>query len=125
MVDSADSLELPSEAFRSILMEFIEQRLKTKQFEMNINLAAKNGDNFVGIVQRVFYSKKSSVASHSNENSSVIYKMAPTNDARREQFFSRTFFLREIHAYNEVKIDSIVSQVKILRESEKNQHIFQ
>lgn len=100
MVDTSDLSELSSEAFRSILMEFIEQRLHTKDFRVNINSAAKKGDNFIGVVQRISYNKNSS-----NVKSFLIFKTAPINNvARREQFFLRKFFLREIHAYNEVKM---------------------
>lgn len=100
MIDTADLSELSSKAFRLLLNDFIEQRLQTKDFEVNINSATKKGDNFIGVVQRVSYKKNSS-----NVRSFLIFKTAPTNEARRQQFFSRKFFLREIHAYNEVKMN--------------------
>lgn len=108
MIDSAELSELSSEAFRSLLMDFIEQRLQTKDFKININSAAKKGDNFIGVVQRVSFSKSSS-----NLKSFLIFKMAPTNEARRELLHSRKFFIREIHAYNEVKLNILVRKKSI------------
>lgn len=111
MIDSssADLSELTSEAFRSLLMEFIEKRLETKDFEVNINSAAKKGDNFIGVVQRISFNKKSS-----NVKSFFIFKTAPTNEARRKQFLVQKLFLREIRAYNKVNINVIKKHICLL-----------
>lgn len=110
MVGSADLTQLSNDTFRSLLMEFIEQRLQTKDFEVNINAAAKNGDNFIGIVQRVTYNKTAENGQNDGEidRMKLILKTAPTNVARREAFMSRACFLREIHLYDEVSDLSIL-----------------
>lgn len=104
MVESNLS-EISSESVRSILNETIEKRLKTKNFEINVNAATKQGDNFIGIVQRVTFNKIADSKDQNGDNhkSLLILKTAPTNLARREGFFSRPCFLREIYLYNEVK----------------------
>lgn len=109
MVDS-DLSEISSESARSALIETIENQLKTKDFEYTLNSAAKGGDNFIGIVQRVTYNK---IAEHGQndddiDRSKLILKTAPTNEARREAFFSRICFLREIYLYDEVSDISVL-----------------
>lgn len=109
MVDS-DLSEISSESVRSVLIETIENQLKTKDFEYTLNSAAKGGDNFIGIVQRVTYNRTAENGQSDDEinRSKLILKTAPTNEARREAFFSRICFLREIYLYDEVSDISIL-----------------
>lgn len=92
-------MEILSEVIRSALNKTIENKLKSNKFLINVSLASKAGEtNFVGIVHRV------SFKSEGGENDDkLILKVAPQNAARRIQFHSRPFFLREIRIYNEVK----------------------
>lgn len=98
MVES-DLSEIPNETVRSALIETIETQLKTKHFELKLNSASKQGDNFIGIVQRVTFNGQSD---DKTNKSALILKTAPTNMARREAFMSRPCFLREIYLYDEV-----------------------
>lgn len=103
MVES-DLTEISSESVRSALIKTIENQLKTSDFEYKLNSAAKGGDNFIGIVQRVTYNKKAENGQNDGEidRSKLILKTAPTNVARRKAFSSRIAFVREIYLYNDV-----------------------
>lgn len=103
MVDS-DLLEISSESVRLALIETIEHQLKTKNVEYKLNSATKGGDNFIGIVQRVTYNKTAENGQTEDEidRLKLILKTAPTDVARREAFYSRVCFLREIYLYDEV-----------------------
>ena len=93
-----DFSEISSESIRSALCETIENQLKSKDYQINVSLASKVGEtNFVGIVYRVSFQKDGE-----EKHDQIIVKVAPQNAARRIQFKSREFFLREIHMYNEV-----------------------
>lgn len=59
------------------------------------------GDNFVGMIYRILY-KDANETSDKNQ-SSLILKIAPTDEFRREKQKLRELFLREISIYDEVK----------------------
>lgn len=93
-----DSSEISSELIRSALCETIENEVNSKDYHLNVSFASKAGEtNFVGIVYRVAFRKDGE-----EKHDQIIVKVAPQNAARRIQFNSRAFFLREIHMYNEV-----------------------
>lgn len=105
MIDSVIS----SEAIRSALREIGEEHMETKEFDIDLKSASKQGDNFIGIVHRVTYKRKDDEGqSHHQEKIlgknelAIILKVAPTNLARREAFGSRKFFLREMYVYNDL-----------------------
>lgn len=93
-----DLSEIACDSIRSILLETIAQHLGTKNCRIKLDAASKQGDNFIGIVQRVTYNTV-----EEDTYRMLILKTAPTNPARRQRFFSRPCFLREIYLYNEVK----------------------
>lgn len=95
-----DLSTIPSDVVKSVLIETIENKLKTKNFKIKLNPASKLGDNYIGIVHQVQYTEKND----ENQRSSMILKIAPTNLARREHFFVRPYFLREIYIYDKVSI---------------------
>lgn len=96
-----DLSTIPSDAVKSVLIETIENILKTKNFKIKLNPASKRGDNYIGIVHQVKYVEKND----KSQKSSIILKIAPTNLARREHFFVRPYFLREIYIYDTVSSD--------------------
>lgn len=109
MVDSGLS-QLPSDVIRSGLNELFSERLQTENFKVCIESGSKNGDNFIGVVYRVIGEKiPSDDANKSGKGAGakklkIILKVAPQSLSRRERFFSRPCFLREIFIYNEVII---------------------
>lgn len=96
-----DLFDIPSDAVKSVVIETIENILKTKNFNINLNPASKRGDNYIGIVHQVKYTANND----ESQTSSLILKSAPTNRARREYFFVRPYFLREIYTYTKVSCD--------------------
>lgn len=92
---------ISSDAVKMVLIETIENILKTKNFKIKLNPASKRGDNFIGVVHQVQYTEKND----ESQKSSMILKIAPTNLARREHFFVKPYFLREIYIYDTVSND--------------------
>lgn len=99
-----DMPEISSNLIRMAVLETVENQLESKNIKINISSASQAGDNnFVGVVYRISFSKDDS-ENGKNPISKLILKVAPESLARREQFFSRPCFLREIYLYNEVNI---------------------
>lgn len=100
-----DDVEV-SEMVKKHLNQVLSKELGTEMIDINIEAGTKKGDNFVGIVYRVSgkLSRYISNGEVSNKKSSInlILKMAPTSQARREQFYARVCFLREIKMYDEI-----------------------
>lgn len=97
----ADSrTEISSDLIKSVLNDYLESKLGTAEFEMKIDPGSKEGENFIGVIYRITYWQKF----QSNVKSQLIVKVSPQNEARREQFFSRPSFLREIYLYGKVKL---------------------
>lgn len=118
-----DLSEISSEIIRKTLFETIENKLNSKNYQIDLSLASKAGENnFIGIIYRVaFYEKEeSSKESEKTENgedtnvdekvkndencsqSKLILKVAPQNEARRAQFYASPAFAREIYTYDKV-----------------------
>lgn len=99
MTDSNLS-EIPNGAIRAALVEFIEEKLTSKTHKIVVSSASKAGEsNFIGIVYRVSYCKQ-----NETDTSKLILKIAPQNEARRNQFQSRQLFLQEIFTYDTVRM---------------------
>lgn len=95
--------ELPTDVIRTALAETIENKLKSKKYNVTVTSASKAGENnFIGVVYRVVFSKEDAIENEKNPTYKLILKVAPQNVARRAQFFSRNCFLREIYMYDEV-----------------------
>lgn len=67
--------------------------------EITIESGSKNGDNFIGIVYRA---TGAATSENGVEKLTIILKVAPTNKMRREKFFTRPAFEREIFVFNKV-----------------------
>lgn len=93
--------EVPSETIRAALHKTVENHLNFRKYEVEVKFASKAGENnFVGVVYRV------SLSGEENGNKRIhklILKVAPQNIARREKWYARSAFLREIYMYNKVK----------------------
>lgn len=105
--------KLPSDLIRNGLIELFSEKLQTKKFDLRIESGSKSGDNFIGIVYRVIGEVIANDVVNGSQNGTdanklkLILKVAPQSLSRRERFFSRPCFLREIFIYNEVIIRSL------------------
>lgn len=100
-----DDLQLPTESSRINLNEVVKSILATDDFNLKISMGSSIGDNYIGVVYRAI----ATVNDHHNgaddtkkADLSVIVKLPPQNAARREQFFARPSFTKEIWIYDEV-----------------------
>lgn len=108
MMSESDLAEIPSDLIRVALCEIVEEKLKSKNYKIDITSASKAGEsNFIGIVHRVSFGKTGE-----NEQEKMILKVAPQHLARRQQFNSRPLFLQEIAAYNEVNLMKLRTKVR-------------
>lgn len=97
--DFSDSL---NELARTAVIQIIDEQLKTKHYRINVSAATKKGDyNFTGIIYRVSFKRD---CDDENDESSIILKVAPTQNARRIQFHARAAFTREIFTYDQVSM---------------------
>lgn len=102
-MSDSDLAEIPTEAMRSALRETVEKMLKSKKYKIDVSSASQAGaNNFMGLVFRVLFRKDGEDESEKNPSHKLIVKVAPQHLVRREQFFSRPTFLREIYAYENV-----------------------
>lgn len=100
-----DLAEIPSEVVRSMLLDVIEEQLKTKHFQIKLNSATKEGDhNFTGIIYRISSERDDKEGNGITTTSTIILKIAPQNLARRTQFNCRPAFSREIYTYDKVSV---------------------
>lgn len=102
-MSDSDLSEISSEVIRAALREKVEKKLKSKKYKIKITSASQAGaNNFMGTVHRVTFNKESENENEKVPVHKIILKVAPTHLARREQFFSRPSFLREIFMYEKV-----------------------
>ncbi|XP_031627429.1 uncharacterized protein LOC116343490 isoform X2 [Contarinia nasturtii] len=96
---------IPSELVRAELFETIENELQSKNYDVNLSVASQCGvNNFIGNIYRVSFVKKNAVNNDwlHGATKSLIVKTAPQNLARRDNFFVRPAFVREIYMYDKV-----------------------
>lgn len=95
---------IESEVIRDALRETVENKLKSKNYKINVSSASQAGaNNFIGIVHRVSFYKDDDSENGANA-SKLILKVAPTSSSRRSgEFTPRIPFLQEIYMYTEVK----------------------
>lgn len=98
-MNSSDLTIIPSDIIRQKIVNFFVEKFKTKNIKISVEPGVKHGDNFIGIVYRV-----SGTNEENNEREKVFVKIAPTNPDRRKLVSCRGAFIREIFAYNEVKL---------------------
>lgn len=113
MVES-NLTEISNEVVRTAVHDTAVKHLKTDKVKINVEAASKVGDNFIGVVYRVSSSKfeLKGVSDKNKNDSKMIVKVAPQNAARRERFYSRPCFLREIYLYDEVTFEKLQSDKK-------------
>lgn len=102
-----ENLDLPTENSRKHLNEVIKSILNTENFDLNISMGSSIGDNYIGVVYRVVatineYKNGTNDSDNAKKRLSIIVKLPPQNAARREQFFARPSFIKEIWIYDEV-----------------------
>lgn len=98
------TIKISSEVIRLAIHEIVEKRLKSKNYQILVDLASKSGsNNFIGIVYRATFSRKAeSINDEENPMHTLIVKVAPQQSGRRERFQIRPLFLREIFMYEKV-----------------------
>lgn len=96
----SDCAVLSNELIQTGLNETVLAYLQTSKYDVEIEPASKKGDNFMGIVYRAICRK--STNDKNSDSLKVIVKTAPQVEQRREAFFSRQCFLREIYLFDEV-----------------------
>lgn len=97
-----DLTEISSDVVRKALCETIEQQLKSNKYKLVVSSASKAGENnFIGIIYRVIFGTDGN-ENGKNPNLQLILKVAPQNVVRRDQFFARPAFMREIYTYETV-----------------------
>lgn len=102
-MSDSDLSEITSEVIRGKLRETVEKKLKSKKYKIKVSSASQAGaNNFMGTVYRVSFNEEDGNESEKNPTQKIILKVAPEHLARREQFFSRPSFLREIYMYEKV-----------------------
>lgn len=103
-MDDLGLSKLPSDVIRNGLHEIFAEKLQTENLKICVESGSKSGDNFIGIVYRAI--GEAIPGDDKNESDAnklkLILKVAPQSVSRRERFFSRPCFLREIFIYNEV-----------------------
>lgn len=102
-----EQLELPTDKCKTMLAEVISAQLGTDQYNLSITQGSNVGDNFIGVVYRISahtnkYNERVATKKEQNKSVNIILKVPPQNLARREQFFARPCFLREVLLYDEV-----------------------
>lgn len=100
-MSEVDLSEIPSDVVRAALCEIIEKHLNTNKYKVNVSSASKVGENnFIGIIYRILFHKIDDNEKHAI--SQLILKTAPQSITRRNQFFARPTFVREIITYDTV-----------------------
>lgn len=95
-----------SELIHSVLHKTIKNEIQSDNYKITLKSASQAGDsNFIGMVYRVYFEKEDENDNDRN-SSSLILKVTPQNAARRNQFCSRSSFLREIYLYDKVLISN-------------------
>lgn len=92
-----------SEKNKKIVCEILTEKLKTTDYTTEIGPGSNIGDNYLGVVYRVkAVVDKNKQRNDKREEMSIIVKIPPESQYRREQFFARHAFLRESLTYSEI-----------------------
>lgn len=92
-------MELPTERAKETLECILKHDLMLKDYVLEISPGSAKGDNYLGIVYRV---KITESTPKLKEKIGFIIKMPPMHPQRREQFFARPSFIREILVYEKL-----------------------
>ncbi|XP_058451237.1 uncharacterized protein LOC131430350 isoform X2 [Malaya genurostris] len=88
---------LPVAASQRLLLELIRAELKTDDHTLEITAGSQKGDNYSCLIYRA-----QATCRRSGKQVNIIAKLPPQNEARRNQFFVRPCFEREISVYEEI-----------------------
>jgi hypothetical protein len=90
--------KLPDEVYYKTLEKVVKDNLKVsiKDCDMSIIPGSAKGDNYMGVVYRI------AITSKRGDKLNLIVKLPPQNQVRREQFFVKDCFLREIEFYHDI-----------------------
>lgn len=92
-------VELPTEQAKAALDTLLKEKFKLKDYSLQTTAGSSKGDNYIGIVYRVLVNES---IPKLEKKLGFIVKMPPMHPQRREQFFARPCFLREITVYEEL-----------------------
>lgn len=101
MSTTNDDIEITDE-IRKGVSEVLIKQLNSNDIEISYEFGSKKGDNYVGIVYAATGKVKNNNNNEKLSEFKLIVKVSPQNLIRREQFRSRTCFIREIKMYDEV-----------------------
>lgn len=106
---------LPNQIVQSALIDIIENKFNISNYKLIIESGSAKGDNYIGIIYRakIIWSNNDNnklqngnnkliEINSNNEEISIIIKVPPQNEIRREQFFARPCFVREALVYDEI-----------------------
>lgn len=91
------TVTLPVAASQKLLEELIRTELNSDDVSIQLSAGSNKGDNYIGIVFRA-----QAECRKTGKKLTVIVKLPPQNEARRNQFFARPSFEREISFYTEI-----------------------
>lgn len=96
-LSSEDKPELPE--FLIALLKEIAEKEGFKEYTLEVSAGSNHGDGFLAIVKRVTLT---GVRNGVQDKLSLMCKLMPVSQARREQFNSDAVFIREAFMYREV-----------------------
>lgn len=91
-----------NEIHNNLVSEFGKSHFKTEKFDVCLEPACKNGENYSGEVHRLTFKSQDENQNKIHADFRAILKRAHSNAIRRETFICRKIYLREIQAYTEV-----------------------
>ncbi|XP_062537181.1 uncharacterized protein LOC134205682 isoform X2 [Armigeres subalbatus] len=91
------TVTLPTESAQKLLEEVVHSELNSDDVNIQMTAGSNKGDNYIGIVFRA-----QTECRRTGKKLNIIVKLPPQSEARRNQFFARPSFEREISFYTEI-----------------------
>lgn len=91
------STKLPVASSQELLEQLVRSELNSDDVTIALAAGSNKGDNYIGVVFRA-----KAECRRTGKKLNVIVKLPPQNEARRNQFFARPSFEREISFYTEI-----------------------
>lgn len=99
---------ISSEAVRETVIQTIDHLVQSKKFAIDVSSASKAGENnFIGIIHRIKIRELDDDGNENGPTTHLIVKDAPQQTLRRQQFFVRPAFQREIFTYETVNDNQV------------------
>lgn len=89
--------QLPVASSQELLEQLVRTELNSDDVAIELTAGSNKGDNYIGVVFRAHAECR-----RTGRKLNVIVKLPPQNEARRNQFFARPSFEREISFYTEI-----------------------